>query len=320
MPEEPMSGALSLDRIAPHGRRWLPWIGAAVVLGVVFLRISARDVIASFRGVNAPAFLLAMLIVTWVVLLCDALATTRVFRAVGADVTFGSILAARASSYLLGVINYHAGQAHLTYLLARIHKVPLARITGGTLLGYATILGGMVGLATITLLAGSSHASWANRAVYVSALTGAAYLATVAVRPSFLQRVPVVGVLFEVGAVGHLRLLLWRVPHLMVLLLEFWLAYRFFEVDLPLTAALVDLPIVLLVSALPITPMGIGTRELAAVSLLAPFALGSTDEARAARIVAAGGALVAATVLCQTLIGLAFARRSARLVSAARAR
>jgi hypothetical protein len=288
---------------------------AAVVLAVVFRRISAADVLVSLRTVNAPAFLLMMLVATWVVLALDAVATTRVFRAVGAKVTFGSIITARASSYLLGVINYHAGQAHLLYLLARIHKVPLARITGGGLLGYATVLGGTVGLATIPLLFSSSGAAWADRTVWLSALAGVAYLAVIAIRPAFLRRVPVVGVLFEVGAFGHLRLLLWRVPHLLALLLEVWLAYRFFAVNVPLSAALVDLPVVLLVSSLPVTPMGIGTRELAAVSLLGPFAVGATDSARATRIVAAGGALVAATVICQTLIGLVFARESARLVA-----
>ena len=73
------------------------------------------------------------------------------------------------------------------------------------------------------------------------------------------------------------------------------------------------MPIVLLVSALPITPQGIGTRELVALELLVPYAAGSAAEGEAA-VVAAGTLLALCSIVVQAVLGLGFTPAAAAIL------
>jgi hypothetical protein len=312
--------ALSRDRriegrLVQLARRVAPWIIAAAIAVFIFARVDVRQVAACITRVNAPAYLGTIFTFTALVLVLDALATSRLFRTIGADATFATVLVVRGASYLLGVVNYHAGQAHLTLLLTRMYRMPLLRVAGGTLVTYLTVLGALVVLASPTLLPIGDHAAWITRTAAMSLGGSVLYLLVIAARPKLLSRWALLGVLVELGVLGHLRLLAWRLPHVAMLVLENWVAYRFFGVTIPPAQSVTSLSIVLLVSALPITPMGIGTRELAAVALLAPFAHGVTSGDRAASVVAAGATLATTTTISQFLIGLAFVRRGARIIA-----
>jgi uncharacterized membrane protein YbhN (UPF0104 family) len=88
--------------------------------------------------------------------------------------------------------------------------------------------------------------------------------------------------LFAAGLVGHLLALLWRLPHMFVLFLGMWLPFRFFDVQIPMGDALAYVPILMLVGALPITPQGVGTRDVIALNLLAAYAPSSKQVDRVA--------------------------------------
>jgi hypothetical protein len=92
-------------------------------------------------------------------------------------------------------------------------------------------------------------------------------------------------VLFEAGVAGNLRALLFRLPHIVVLFLGMWVPFSLFGVHIPLSSALVCIPPLLLVGALPLTPQGVGTRDALALQLLSPFA--PHDEAGGRAAVAA---------------------------------
>ena len=78
-----------------------------------------------------------------------------------------------------------------------------------------------------------------------------------------------------------------RVPHFAVLFLGTWLPFFFFGVDVPFTQALVYVPIVMVAVTLPITPQGVGTRDVVAAWAFARFAQGDTPAAQTAAITAA---------------------------------
>lgn len=143
------------------------------------------------------------------------------------------------------------------------------------------------------------------------ALGVVAYWGVLALRPRFFTRFEALAPLFEAGVGGHLRLMIWRLPHVTILLAGYWANYWLFGIRPPLSAALTSIPI-LLVTAVPITPQGVGTRELVAIELLAPFAPGAD---RTAPVLAAGVAWVAISTLCFAATGLLCARGAARLLS-----
>lgn len=309
--------AASTPAASPHAqpsarRRAAPWAVAAALLALVFAKTNPASVVASLRSVDPWRYVAFIAAFSAINLLCDAVATCQAYRLVSPGLPLRWVLVVRGASYLPSVVNYHLGQAYLTYLLSRRCGVPLRRVAGATLLVYTTHLGNLIVAAALALPAGGAP-PWAARTVLLALAGLLAYLAALALRPAPLRRYAASSVLFETRPRDHARLLLWRLPHVLVLSLGMWGSYALFGLRVPAPAAFVVVPLLLLFSALPFTPQGIGTRELVAMNLLAPFAPDAAD--RAAPVVAAGAAWVVTTAAASVVVGLAFARPAARLLS-----
>jgi hypothetical protein len=179
-------------------------------------------------------------------------------------------------------------------------------MAGGTLLVYVSWMGLLAGTGCVAMVAAGQPLLWP--ALIVGA--GLAYLAVIALRPAFLARARLLGPLFEAGLGGHLVALAVRLPHLVVLFLGTWLPFWFFGVDIPFASALVYVPILMVGVTLPITPQGLGTRDLLAVTFFERFAAGATHEARLAAIAAATTSWVIALTLADALLGLVLLRRA----------
>jgi hypothetical protein len=296
----------------PLWRRLLPWIVAILLLGFLASRTDRKAIAGALASVNALVYLGFVAAFVGLSLVCDTFATWRTYRRVAPSLPFRALLVVRGASYLPSLLNYHVGQAYVTYLLARAHRTPMARVVGGTLLVYATLLSDLI----LTALAGvpfvPSHAPWAAGLVVPLALGVVGYWGILALKPRVFTRFEALAPLFEAGVGGHLRLMLWRLPHVTVLWAGYWANYWLFGIRPPLTAALTSVPILLLVTAVPITPQGVGTRELVAIELLAPYAPGTDPTAP---VLAAGVAWVAISTLCFAATGIFCARGAARLLS-----
>jgi len=297
----------------PRWRRALPWVVAILLLGFLAARTDRAAIAGALGSVNALVYVAFVAVFVGLSLITDTLATWMTYRRVAPALPFRDLLVVRGASYLPSLLNYHVGQAYVTYLLSKAHGAPMVRVVGGTFLVYATLLGDLI----LTALAGvpfsPAHAPWAAGLVVPLSLGVFVYWGVLALRPRVFLRFEALAPLFEAGVSGHLRLMVWRLPHVAVLWAGYWANYWLFDIRPPLGAALTSVPILLLVSAVPITPQGVGTRELVAIELLAPFSPGAD---RTAPILAAGVAWVAISTLCFAATGLIFARGAARLLSA----
>ena len=92
-----------------------------------------------------------------------------------------------------------------------------------------------------------------------------------------------------------------------------WLPLRFFGVNVPLYEALAFVPVIMLVQTLPITPQGLGTRDVVAIELLAGYVDGPPEQGRAA-VAAATLSWACSLTLVQLLISPLFMRRARRLL------
>jgi hypothetical protein len=90
------------------------------------------------------------------------------------------------------------------------------------------------------------------------------------------------------------------------------LALRCFEVALPLSAALVYLPIIFFVASLPLTPYGFGTVQATAVHFLFRYAPGADRLAQEAVVLAYSLSLSSSVLLLQALLGLIFLKAALR--------
>lgn len=290
----------------PWWRRALPFVIAAALVGLTLRRVDLRAFAQHVAAVNAPAFLGFSALFVLGLLTADAFATAVVYRRTVAPIAFGELWVLRGASYLPSLLNHHVGQAFLTYYIARGHGVPLARMAGGTLLVYVSWMGCLLGTGCLAMVVAGQPLL--RPALVVAA--GLLYLAVIALRPAFLSRSKLLGPLFEAGLAGHVEAVLVRLPHLLVLFLGTWIPFAFFGVNIPLGDALAYVPILMVGVTLPITPQGLGTRDLLAATFFERFAAGATHEERLAAIVASTTSWVVAFTLTEALLGLLLLRKA----------
>jgi hypothetical protein len=293
------------SRRVPWWRRALPFALALAFVAFTLHRVDLRVFVRHLRAVNAPAFLGFAIVFMLALLTADAFATARVYRRTVAPLGFRELWILRGASYLPSIVNHNLGQAVLTYYLSRRYGVTLARMAGGTLLVYASWAGLLLAAGAVALIADGAFLQPAM----ILAL-GAAYLGVIAWRPAFLARTKLLAPLFEAGIGGHLSALAVRLPHFVVLFLGSWAPFAFFGVEIPLVDALAHMPILMVAVVLPITPQGVGTRDMVAAHFFARFAQGATPGEQAAVIAACTTSWAVAITLVQAVLGLLVLKRA----------
>lgn len=294
-------------------RTWAPWVVAVAILGYIFATVPRSELAAAFEHVSlwklgalAAAFAGSLLV-------ADSLAMWIAFRQAisGRSVSYGAVVRMRGASYLLAMVNYGAGQGGIVYFLREHHGVKISRGAAAVLLAsgaFILVIALAVGLG---LLGGAVPDRPELRYVALAVVAALpAYLAVIALRPSFLANRAFLTPLFDAGVGGTLRVSAARAIHLGVLIAGHWLAMRLFGIHVPLSVALAQLPVVFLVAAIPISPSGLGTTQAAAITLFTSYASGATEAAREASVLAyslsfhfAGTAVVAGIgLVCLRLI------------------
>ena len=285
-------------------RKVIPFLVAIALLAFVGSRIDFRAFVAALRGLDYVSFLAFAMAWQIVLLGADALGNYAAYRLTMPEVKLGDFYIFRGASYLPGMVNHHLGQAYLTYLMAKLAGIPVARVAGATLVSYAGWMGCLLGCVTVALPLSGLPLGY----VPIILLAGIGYLVIVQLKPARLAKTTLFAPLFEAGLKGHAVSLVARLPHLLVLVLGTWCSYLFFGVDIPIGTALLYLPILLVATTLPITPQGFGTRDALAAMFFARFATGESEAERLGRLTATTTAWGVSITLAGILLGIVCAR------------
>ena len=302
-------------------RRWLPWLVAAAILAVMVREIRLEPLREAFQHGAYLALSLYIVFELVITLPVDAYATREALDAAGIPRPFMEVMYARGASYLLGLLSYIAGQGGMGFYLART-GVSVARSAGAVLFlmianGIVLVLLGAVGLAVEMARGGLAGVPTELLALTIAAALGGTvvYGIVVALRPQWLARYGLLAPLFEAGLRGNVRAVAARFPHMMLLAVLHWLAFRIWGIAVPAVPGLALNPIVLLLSALPVTPGGLGTTQALQVLFFSPWAAGATGDDRAAAVLAFSLVHHVVNLVVQAAIGLAclapFRRRMA---------
>jgi hypothetical protein len=181
---------------------------------------------------------------------------------------FGEVAVIRGVTYFFSLVNYNLGQAAMIVVLAR-RGVRAARATGIILFMMGINLVVLVAFAAASV---SRVEPRLRPVVWTVAALLPIYLAIIAWRPRFLASRELFAPLFELGLRGHLLASLARAPHVIAMMLAHFAIMRCFGVAVPLTTAALYIPIIFVVAVLPISVQGLGTTQIVATNLLAPFA------------------------------------------------
>lgn len=214
---------------------------------------------------------------------------------------FKDVVLVRGASFLLALVNYGAGQGGIVWFLHRRHEVPLARATGAVLLTTGAFLLAVVGAVAVGLALETVPEANLGWLLWLVAAGLPAYLALIWARPQVLARHALLQPLFDAGVFGTLAATAARGLHLGVLVAAHALAYRLFGIEVPVRAAMVLFPIIFLVQALPIAPVGLGPTQATAKTLLARFVAVPGAEGV---VVAASLGFQAISTLLMAVVGL----------------
>ncbi len=288
--------------------RWIvPFVVSGVFFAYVLSGVDTAAVVDRMTARVALYFLPPLAIFLVVSLFIEAVCLVVV---VSHSRPFSSLwIAARikAASYLLGLLNYALGAGAVTLLLRRRASMSLADAAG------AVFLIGLFDLGSLLLMVLVGAGLLGSEALGVQA--GVVMLATGAIVAGFavlrapislgpfdgLRRLTVfraartlpISLLLQLGAL--------RLAFISSFILLSWSVFAAFEISLPPVNLIVNISILLLVSALPIAVAGLGTGQLVFVSLFDRWASAET-------LLAASLTLSFGLIVTRSIIGLLFAR------------
>jgi hypothetical protein len=294
-------------------RRLWPWAVGLAILAAVATRIP----LDAFRGAigRGPHLLLASvdLVVITMVLCSDSVSTWIGLGALELRRPLREVLAVRGATYLLFLVNYALGQGGFGYYLHRSGTTAM-RAVGATLFLIGTNLATLL---VVTTLAWGAHGPGADPRLWWTLLAGCAafavYLAVIAVAPGPLARRQILAPLFDAGLRGHAIAMLGRLPHVAVMVIGHWVALRAWGIAVPFGAGIAIMPLVVIVSVLPISPAGLGTTQLAMVYFFQDYAAGATADDRAATVLAFGIVHFVYGVLASLVVGVVCAPVARRI-------
>jgi hypothetical protein len=287
-----------LKRVA----RTAAWVITAALLFLLFRKIPFATVVAAARasaGWTVPAAVVGVV----AIYLADSFAMWKTFAWFLAPLSFASVLVVRGATYLLAAINYNVGQGAIVYFVHRVTGAPVMRGVGTVLLVMGVNVLALLVLTTVGLGVAPDVPHSVAVVVGVAYAGLAVYATVVALKPAWLAKRPLFDVLLGAGLSGHARALLVRVPHIVALLFYHTSILRAFGVAVPISQAVVALPIVFFIAVLPISVQGLGTTQAAMLFFFARYGPGDA-EAQKAAVLAASLFATALGVTGQCLIGL----------------
>jgi hypothetical protein len=304
--------SLSPPQDLPLWRRALPFVVAAALVAWVASRLDFPAFLAAIRSTNYVGFVGFAALFTPALIAADVLATTRVYDKSLGPIRYRDLFVIRAASYLPSILNHHLGQAWLTYFLAKAYRVPVTRVAGTTLVVYATTLGGLFVFLVVGVPLRTGSVPWLVPTTLVVGISAIGYALVLLLRPRWLADRAVLGPIFEMGLRGHVVALLWRLPHVFVQFLGAWLPFAFFSVKIPLLDALAQMPVLMFVVTLPVSPQGLGTRDALSLTMFSRYASGTAAE-RASAVAAATLSWFVVTTLLQLVLSPLFLRPARKI-------
>jgi hypothetical protein len=296
---------LHKHKITTFFKYFFPWLLGLAILAILACRIpfaDLRQALARGPWLFLGIYVVAQVLVT---LLADGYATRISLAVTGVDWRLGKVVLTRGTTYLLGLVNYALGQGGIGYYLYR-DGIKADRVTGIVLFMLITNFGLICFLAALGVMTqGLAHYPHiVSLAVWSFFLLIMVYLIIIAAAPKKWREFRGLAPLWQAGVSGHLTAAAGRLPHLCILVLGQWGALRLWGIALPLDQAIILVPLVLVIGALPLTPVGLGTTNAAQVIFFSPYAPDATPETRAAAVLAFSLIYYALGVASQLAVGV----------------
>lgn len=265
----------------------LPWIFCALIFYYLFRQVPPQDVATALKLADAPRLLLYGLVYFFIVFLLDGYALKHFIGRFATPVGFRELAIVRGVTYLMMIVNYAAAQGVLAVYLKKTHGAGVAK-TLGTL--FLMSLADALLVFTSALLALAFSPSLAdfhglNLRVIAFQTVPLLYLGFVLwiafwknthrpiiaklrrFRPvKWLLEHDLFHIFREATLKDYLILFACRAPLLVIIISAFNFALLAFHSFVDWRSIFLYSPIALFITALPITPAGLGTGQFLTIA------------------------------------------------------
>lgn len=266
-------------------KKVFPWLVAVLIFAYLFNKYPPSSVWNSLKLINIPYFCTVALLYVFLMYLLDTYVITRIFRHFGHEALFKEQVPARGLTYLIMIINYAASQAAYALYQNKRHGTPMSETFG--IFGIIVVLDLMI-LATLAFIT-TFFTTWPfevagmNIGTFVRIFTIVAYVGLLfnimfwkgsLGKIGFLEKFRTkdfFSVLSRSGIKDYLVVGLLRLPVHVFIMVGMYLAVKPFNVSIPFLKVLANIPLVFFIGALPISPGGLGTSNMAMVELFKPY-------------------------------------------------
>ena len=283
-------------------KKVVPWVVTILLFAYLFHKYPPQNIWNSLKSVNIWALFYVATGYFLIMYVIDTYAIARILRHFRHKAPFREILPARGLTYLLMIINYAASQIAFAFYQNRKHGLPISEMLG--IFGIIVVIDLYI-LATLAFIT-TFFTSWPfeilgmNIAHFVRLFAIAGYALFIinlifwhgtTGKFAFIDRLrkkDFFSVLSKAGLQDYLSVALWRLPVHAFIMVGMYFAIKPFHASIPFVNVLANIPLVFFIGALPISPGGLGTTNVALVELFQPFV---TSPLISAGIISAGDLL-----------------------------
>lgn len=270
-------------------KKILPWLIAVGIFAYLFNIYPISKIWSALQYVQLAYFIPFAIGYFVLIFFSDIFAMTQFLKRFGFNIPMRDLFPARGVTYLIMILNYGAGQAGFAYYLKKKHRIPLWEAFS---LFFFIMVVDLYWILTLAL-AGSFFQEYSFSGVefkkMIWGLTGVAYL--LFIFNLFFWRGPlykklqnskskiiqwilkkdIFRLFKEARPWDYLKLAILRTPIHISLILSMYFLLKIFGVDVAFLPLLGNMPLIILVGTIPITPGGLGTTNAAMVHLLSPY-------------------------------------------------
>jgi len=253
--------------------RIAPYAVTGVVLAGILHRYPAADIaheMAAGHALRTLALAFAMPFIVW---LPYAAYDWIVLNGAVGPMALRDVVRAKAASAVLLILGYFLGGGGYAVWIGRTTRVGAARAAGAVLYVMASDLIAVCGVAGASMWLGGPGASPSLRAAATWVFAVQVALIVVGPYGGRLRLAPVFEAWRIVPRAWSFAQIAGRAGNIAIITAFAWAAMRAFGIDVPAGAAAMYIPVIMLVTSLPISVAGLGAAQ-AAWLLLLPWASG----------------------------------------------
>ncbi len=279
--EKRFSGALQHARTRFSGiKRALPWLVGGAILAYLIWRIEYTSLLDALSRADVALYCAALAVFIVLNFVTDTQNLYAILKSSHHEISFKDARLIRGASYLLMIIDYTLGMGSIAYYLNKLKSIPLLRGMGLMfLLNYTTQVSLTLMAIVGTFLAADTSSAWLEKiAVICAALLAFCVLSVLLIKylPDFryirkIKQNDLFKIYIETSFPTYIINIGYRCVFYATFILFFYVAIRAFNIEIPFTALIAYVPVILLVISIPISAFGLGTSQAAMLLLFKDY-------------------------------------------------